>query len=82
MVETSEKTWSTGEHNDKPLQHSSLENPVSREILHIYYLLHGIGSHIWCWQIINPVGQVSKLETQVGVSATALNVNLLGRLVG
>ena len=30
MVETSEKTWSTGEGNDKPLQHSSLENPMNR----------------------------------------------------
>ena len=26
MVESSDKTWSTGEGNDKPLQYSSLEN--------------------------------------------------------
>ena len=29
MVESSDKTWSTGEENAKPLQHSCLENPVS-----------------------------------------------------
>ena len=27
MVESSDKTWSTGEGNDKPLQYSCLENP-------------------------------------------------------
>ena len=26
--ENSDKTWSTGEGNDKPLQHSCLENPM------------------------------------------------------
>ena len=29
MVESSDKTWSTGEGNDKPLQYSCLENPVN-----------------------------------------------------
>ena len=29
MVETSDKVWSTGEGNGKPLQHSFLENPVN-----------------------------------------------------
>ena len=29
MVESSDKTWSTGEENGKPLQHSCLENPMS-----------------------------------------------------
>ena len=29
MVESSDKTWSTGEGNDKPLQHSCLENPMN-----------------------------------------------------
>ena len=29
MVESSDKTWSTGEGNDKPLQHSCLENPIN-----------------------------------------------------
>ena len=29
MVEGSDKTWSTGEGNDKPLQYSCLENPVN-----------------------------------------------------
>ena len=29
MVESSDKTWSTGEGNGKPLQHSCLENPVN-----------------------------------------------------
>ena len=29
MVETSDKTWSTGEGNGKPLQHSCLENPMN-----------------------------------------------------
>ena len=28
MVESSDKMWSTGEGNDKPLQHSYLENPM------------------------------------------------------
>ena len=28
MVETSDKTWSTGEGNGKPLQYSCLENPM------------------------------------------------------
>ena len=29
MVERSDKTWSTGEGNGKPLQHSCLENPMN-----------------------------------------------------
>ena len=29
MVESSDKTWSTGEANGKPLQHSCLENPMN-----------------------------------------------------
>ena len=29
MVERSDKTWSTGEGNDKPLQYSYLENPMN-----------------------------------------------------
>ena len=29
MVESSEKMWSTGEGNGKPLQYSSLENPMN-----------------------------------------------------
>ena len=29
MVEGSEKMWSTGEGNGKPLQHSCLENPMN-----------------------------------------------------
>ena len=29
MVENSEKMWSTGEGNDKPLQYSCLENPMN-----------------------------------------------------
>ena len=29
MVESSDKMWSTGEGNGKPLQHSCLENPMS-----------------------------------------------------
>ena len=28
MVESSDKTWSTGEENGKPLQDSCLENPM------------------------------------------------------
>ena len=30
MVETSDRMWSTGEGNGKPLQHSCLENPMNR----------------------------------------------------
>ena len=29
MVDSSDKMWSTGEGNDKPLQHSFLENPMN-----------------------------------------------------
>ena len=29
MVESSEKTWPTGEENGKPLQYSCLENPIN-----------------------------------------------------
>ena len=29
MVESSDKMWSTGERNDKPLQYSCLENPMN-----------------------------------------------------
>ena len=29
MVESSDKTWSTGKGNGKPLQYSCLENPVN-----------------------------------------------------
>ena len=29
MVESPDKTWSTGEGNGKPLQHSCLENPMN-----------------------------------------------------
>ena len=29
MVESSEKTWSTGEGNGKPLQYSCLKNPMN-----------------------------------------------------
>ena len=29
MVESSDKTWSTGERNGKPLQYSCLENPIN-----------------------------------------------------
>ena len=29
MVESSDKMWSTGEGNDKPLQYSCLENPMN-----------------------------------------------------
>ena len=28
-MESSDKTWSTGEENGKPLQHSCLENPMN-----------------------------------------------------
>ena len=28
MVDSSDKTWSTGEENGKPLQYSCLENPM------------------------------------------------------
>ena len=30
MVESSDKTWSTGEGNSKPLQHSCRENPIEQ----------------------------------------------------
>ena len=29
MVESSDKMWSTGDENGKPLQYSSLENPMN-----------------------------------------------------
>ena len=34
MVESSDKTWSTGEGNGKPLQHSCLENPMNNMTSH------------------------------------------------
>ena len=30
IVESSDKTWSTGEGNGKPLQYSCLQNPMNR----------------------------------------------------
>ena len=30
MVESSDKTWSTGEGNGKPIQYSCLENPMNK----------------------------------------------------
>ena len=30
MVKSSDKTWSTGKGNGKPLQYSCLENPINR----------------------------------------------------
>ena len=33
MVEISDKIWSTGEGNGKPLQYSCLENPMNSEII-------------------------------------------------
>ena len=32
MLESSDKTWSTGEGNGKPLQYSCLENPMNRMV--------------------------------------------------
>ena len=32
MVESSDKMWSTGEENNKPLQYSCLENPMNSMI--------------------------------------------------
>ena len=34
MVESSDKTWSTGEENGKPLQNSCLENPMNSRKRH------------------------------------------------
>ena len=39
MVESSEKTWSTGEGNGKPLQYSCLENPMNSIKRQIYITL-------------------------------------------
>ena len=36
MVESSDKTWPTGEGNDKPLQYSCLENPMKHEKAKLY----------------------------------------------
>ena len=40
MVETSEKTWLTGEGNGKPLQYSCLENPMDRGAS--WAIVHGV----------------------------------------
>ena len=43
MVESSDKTWSSGEGNGKPLQYSCLENPMNsmkRQYLSISNLYH------------------------------------------
>ena len=46
MVERSDSMWSTGEGNGKPLQHSSLENPMnsmkSKIPDHLTYLLRNL----------------------------------------
>ena len=44
MVESSDKTWSTGEGNGKPLQYSCLENPMK-----IWK-----GKNIWHWKMNSP----------------------------
>ena len=35
MVESSDKMWSSGEGNDKPLQHCFLENPLNKSQKHM-----------------------------------------------
>ena len=39
MVESSDKTWSTGEGNGKPLQYSCLENPMNSMKMQKYVIL-------------------------------------------
>ena len=39
MVESSDKTWSTGEGNGKPLQYSCLENPMNSTKRQKYMIL-------------------------------------------
>ena len=41
MVESSDKMWSTGEGNDKPLQYSCLENPMNSMKRQKYMTLKG-----------------------------------------
>ena len=36
MVESSDRTWSTGEGNGKPLQYSCLENPMNSIVMRVY----------------------------------------------
>ena len=36
MVESSDRTWSTGEGNGKPLQYSCLENPMNNIVMRVY----------------------------------------------
>ena len=45
MVESSDKTWSTGEGNGKPLQYSGLENPMNsmkRKSFKYFKILEGL----------------------------------------
>ena len=46
VVESSDKMWSTGEENGKPLQYSCLENPMSSMK----------GKKTWQWKMNSPVG--------------------------
>ena len=50
MVETSDKMWSTGEGNGKPLQYSCLENPMNsmkrqKDMALKDELLRSVGAH-------------------------------------
>ena len=52
IVESSDKTWSTGERNDKSLQYSCLENPVNSMKRQKYVAYCSNGSKINC-EILN-----------------------------
>ena len=58
MMERSDKTWSTGEENGKPLQHSCLENPMNSM------------KKIWHWKMNSPGRQVSHMLLEISGEIT------------
>ena len=46
MVERSDRMWSTGEGNGKPLQYSCLENPMNSMKAYPSFILQGISSNM------------------------------------
>ena len=61
MVESSDKAWSTGEENGKPLQYSCLENPMNGPSLKTFkMLMEGVviqclGWRRWKWKSLSRV---------------------------
>ena len=69
MVESSDKTWSTGEGNGKPLQYSCLENPINSMKRQKYMTLKGtpqVGRCTICYSMKRQKYMTLKGTPQVG----------------